>query len=265
MMQAAQRRRDDEKGKELDASPVKTVLGSLNQAKQDRDPVHKLHRNKISPKKPHSVEDVPFRIEDVPMRRQDKRILNARNRRLNDRKLIICIVLSGIIFLLLGLAALAVFMSFTDEPYLKPLIVIGPILIGCGIITCLCSIEVCARLYVSKKRTADPELDNLVNPHEVKHWMAPELIPYGWGFFSEGKGIDDLADRGRVGAGAPEHNHPIPHILEHQDSQVVIQLEDTLEEADQYIDEEGETLNNTLVDFPHRYVRDNGSAGGQEK
>jgi len=255
-MQAAQRRRDDEKGKELDASPVKTVLGSLNQAKQDRDPVHKLHRNKISPKKPHSIEDVPFR-------RQDKRILNARNRRLNDRKLIICIVLSGIIFLLLGLAALAVFMSFTNEPYLKPLIVIGPILIGCGILTCLCSIEVCARLVVSKKRTADPELDNLVNPHEVKHWMDPEFIPYGWGFFVEGKGIVDLADRGRVGAGAPEHNHP--HIMEHQDSQVVIQLEDTLEEADQYIEEDGETLNNTLVDFPHRYVRDNGSAGGQEK
>ncbi len=32
-----------------------------------------------------------------------------------------------------------------------------------------------------------------VNPHEVKHWMDPEFIPYGWGFFVEGKGIVDLA------------------------------------------------------------------------
>ena len=32
------------------------------------------------------------------------------------------------------------------------------------------------------------------------------------------KEIIIYVDRGRVGAGAPEHNHP--HIMEHQDSQV---------------------------------------------
>jgi len=169
--------------------------------------------------------------------------------------LIICIVFSGITFLLLGLAALGVFMSFSEETDLKPLIIIGPILIGCGFITILCSIEVCVRLFVSKRRTADPELDNLVNPHEVKHWMNPELIPYGWGFFAEGKGIIDMSDRGRVGAGAAGDISSFP------DSQVAIQLEDTLEEDEA---PSGETLNNTLVDFPHRYVRDNGSSGGQQ-
>jgi len=35
----------------------------------------------------------------------------------------------------------------------------------------------------------DPELDNLINPHEVKHWMDPALIPYGWGLFSEGEEV----------------------------------------------------------------------------
>ena len=24
-----------------------------------------------------------------------------------------------------------------------------------------------------------------VNPHEVKHWIDPNLIPYGWGLFKE--------------------------------------------------------------------------------
>ena len=55
----------------------------------------------------------------------------------------------------------------------------------------------------------DPDLDKIVNPHEVKnflvvmiicfsffsskcgllqkvkHWMDPQLIPYGWGLFKE--------------------------------------------------------------------------------
>ena len=29
----------------------------------------------------------------------------------------------------------------------------------------------------------DRDIDNLSNPHEVKHWMDPKLIPYGWGLF----------------------------------------------------------------------------------
>ena len=49
----------------------------------------------------------------------------------------------------------------------------------------MCSVEVCVRLYKAKKRVQDPELDNLINPHEVKHWMDPKIIPFGWGLFAE--------------------------------------------------------------------------------
>ena len=55
-------------------------------------------------------------------------------------------------------------------------------------------------------------------------------------------------DRGRVGAGAGAAGD----ISSFPDTQVAIQLEDTLEEDEA---PSGETLNNTLVDFPHRYVR----------
>ena len=41
------------------------------------------------------------------------------------------------------------------------------------------------RLYKANQRVQDPDLDNLSNPHEVKHWMDPKLIPFGWGFFNE--------------------------------------------------------------------------------
>ena len=51
--------------------------------------------------------------------------------------------------------------------------------------TLLFSLEVCIRLYKETKREADPDLDNLTNPHEVKHWMDPKIIPYGWGLFGE--------------------------------------------------------------------------------
>ena len=45
--------------------------------------------------------------------------------------------------------------------------------------------EVCVRLYRSKKRVQDPDLDSLDNPHEVKHWVEPDIIPYGWGLFED--------------------------------------------------------------------------------
>jgi hypothetical protein len=51
--------------------------------------------------------------------------------------------------------------------------------------TLLCSVEVCFRLYRETKRETDPDLDNLTNPHEVKHWMDPKIIPFGWGLFGE--------------------------------------------------------------------------------
>ena len=41
------------------------------------------------------------------------------------------------------------------------------------------------RLYKANKRGQDPDLDNLTNPHEVKHWMEPNIIPYGWGMFNK--------------------------------------------------------------------------------
>ena len=60
-------------------------------------------------------------------------------------------------------------------------------------------LQVCFRLHRANKRVLDPDLDNLINPHEVafpfnfelyflskvKHWMDPEIIPYGWGLFRE--------------------------------------------------------------------------------
>ena len=51
--------------------------------------------------------------------------------------------------------------------------------------TIMFSVEICVRLDRAKKRVKDPDLDNLINPHEVKHWMDPKLIPYGWGLFNE--------------------------------------------------------------------------------
>ena len=69
------------------------------------------------------------------------------------------------------------------------------------------SFQVCVRLYKANQRVRDPELDNLLNIHEVvcniqqtkviglrksfqvKHWMDPQIIPYGWGLFSEGEEV----------------------------------------------------------------------------
>ena len=57
--------------------------------------------------------------------------------------------------------------------------------------------------FQANKRELDPELDNLTNPQvmkctfkfsnikissskqEVKHWIDPKIIPYGWGSFDQ--------------------------------------------------------------------------------
>jgi len=242
MMQAAAARRREkeentEKGNDLEASPVKTVLGTLTQAsQQNRSPQTKTHRNKIVPRKPKSVEDVPFR-------RQDRRILNARNRRIMDRKLIVCILLTGILLCLLGAACIGILVQYGDDLYIQPLIIIGPVLLGGGIITWCCSIEICIRLHRSKKRIADdPELDDLVNPHEVKHWMDPDIIPFGWGLYEDGEepGKPDKAVPNQLVGGRLESEGSS------SSSHVALQLEDT------------------LADYPHRYVTNYGGGGSGE-
>jgi len=127
----------------------------------------------------------PTKIEDVPFRRQDRRTLNARYRRIMDRKLILCIAGSGLILLGLGAGLLVVHSMYKEEcTYIRPFIVIGPVLIGGSFMTLLFSVEICIRLYHNTKRVKDPDMDNVINPHEVKHWMDPEIIPFGWGLFT---------------------------------------------------------------------------------
>ena len=58
-------------------------------------------------------------------------------------------------------------------------------LLAAGVMIIMCSLEICLRLYKANKRVQDPDLDNLTNPHEVKHWMDPKIIPYGWGMFDD--------------------------------------------------------------------------------
>ena len=49
----------------------------------------------------------------------------------------------------------------------------------------MCSLEIYMRLTKANKRVQDPDLDKLTNPHEVKQWVDPKLIPFAWGLFEE--------------------------------------------------------------------------------
>ena len=56
----------------------------------------------------------PRDIEQVPFRRQDRRILNSRKKRVMDRKLIRCIVLTGLLMLAAGAGLIAVWWMYEE-------------------------------------------------------------------------------------------------------------------------------------------------------
>lgn len=175
--------------REEQSSPRKTVLTSFHPGQEAGGRVREMVKERTS-RETINLPKRPTRIEEVPFRRQDRRALNARYRRTMDRKLIICIVGSGTLLLGIGATLIALHCLFKEEyKAIRPFIVIGPVLIGGGVMTIVFSVEVCVRLYKANQRVRDPELDNLLNIHEVKHWMDPQIIPYGWGLFSEGEEV----------------------------------------------------------------------------
>ena len=62
------------------------------------------------------MEDVtpPRDIEHVPFRRQDRRVLNSRKKRVMDRKLIRCIILTGLLLLAVGAGLFAVWWMYEE-------------------------------------------------------------------------------------------------------------------------------------------------------
>ena len=59
----------------------------------------------------------PRDIEHVPFRRQDRRILNSRKKRVMDRKLIRCILLTGLLMVAAGAALIALWWMYEDGEY----------------------------------------------------------------------------------------------------------------------------------------------------
>ena len=66
--------------------------------------------NKIAP-----VQLVPTTLEEAPLRRMDRRALNALRKRRADRHMIAFLVMSGILLILLGLAAVGSWKMFRSS------------------------------------------------------------------------------------------------------------------------------------------------------
>ncbi len=179
-------------------SPVKTVLGALT-VNRRRFEVASKGRKAL---KDHKLREKPPKgIEDVPFRRQDRRVLNSRKKRLMDRKLIRCLVTSGIIVLAVGVTLVVLwwqmadgedkfavtrkfanydchlFFLLTEESLFEPFVLIGSVFIFFGVVIILFSVEICSRLRKNVARVKDPEIDRLKNIHHIKHWVDPGESP----------------------------------------------------------------------------------------
>ena len=65
---------------------------------------------------------------------------------------------------------------FVSVKWTDPFLIIGPVIFGCGLLILLFSVEICIRLYKSNQKVLDPEIDNLTNLHQIKHWVNPGMI-----------------------------------------------------------------------------------------
>ena len=101
---------------EKHTSPKKNPFG--HKIKVSQEPLHRKHSgqpaNVTDEGDPTDLEGygaVPSKIEDVPFRRQDRRVLNAWKKRVTDRKLYKCILISGLLLILAGAALLYVYIA----------------------------------------------------------------------------------------------------------------------------------------------------------
>ena len=76
-------------------------------------------------------------------------------------------------------------MSRLDYKFVGLLIIVGPIMIISGISFLLCSLELVMRLSKQIRRVMDTSLLKTSNLHEVKHWIEPQLVAFGWGHQQE--------------------------------------------------------------------------------
>ncbi|XP_023329814.1 uncharacterized protein LOC111702379 isoform X1 [Eurytemora carolleeae] len=157
---------------------------------QQKKKIIKRKKKKVDP-----IVFIPTRIEEAPMRRQDRRTLNALNRRRSDRHLVYCISCT-VVLLLAACISSIVFWYLYRKDYggIAPLIVVGPVLGGSAIFLLITLLEVAVRLYQQTARVMDKSLLNIQNLHDVKHWIEPNLVGFGWGHFDmeeEGRTMDE--------------------------------------------------------------------------
>ncbi len=173
---AAEKERQDKE----DSSPgahspsKKTVLGAVK-AHQQKVAVAAIGTVSKSNKAGDDLSTEPPRtIEDVPFRRQDRRILNSRKKRIMDRKLIKCIIFSGIVGILIGGAMIGLGLAFDHvEEKLDAMVLAGGVFLLMGVMQLIFSVEIWMRLQKNVKRVQDPEIDQITNVHHIKHWVNP--------------------------------------------------------------------------------------------
>lgn len=102
--------------------------------------------------------------------------VTLRRRLVADCQIIVCILLSGFTIVLAGTAMLlSAKLLMLDE---SPFLLIGPVLIGCGVVVLLLSVETCVR----RSRVAK-QADDLSSDEEDSSRIDEGLVNYGYGNF----------------------------------------------------------------------------------
>lgn len=98
-----------------------------------------------------------------------------------------------------GSALVTLYILFINDPdwwFVSPFLIIGITLLVFGVFFILVFLDICCRLASNLKRVQDPEVDKVDNLHLIKHWMEPELIPFGWGHQEDPESVHNSGNHG---------------------------------------------------------------------
>lgn len=118
------------------------------------------------------------KVDLAELRSEEVKGLTARVRHRTDCRLLACLLVTVCLMSSSGVSLVTLYIVYRDSvDFIKPLVVVGAVLLGASCLVFCCILEVVMRIcqYQSSREGGEDS---------IQHWCPPDMIPFGWGHFN---------------------------------------------------------------------------------